>query len=176
MPRTDDDPSPSCTNANQPSNSTDHDTPPAEAMRPTKPPPNPPVSPCHPRAEHRCRAQRRRGVVTPGATVPTTKTSVERGGGVRKQYFQGWWSGFAGRGWRRPASASRHRAERSCLPTNAGEGMGPFETTMDTTTTAKRGRRNTTSKGGIDDNNNNNKPTKRRIDTGHCNKRNRARV
>jgi len=77
-------------------------------------------------------------------------------GGVRKQYFQGWWSVFNGSGWRRPASASHHRDEPSCLPMHAGEGVGPFDPKMDTTTTQTRiGRQNATSKGGIDDNNNN---------------------
>ena len=80
FPRTDDDPSPSCTNANHTSNTNDHDTPPAEAMRPTKPPPNPPVSPCHPRAEHRCRAQRRRGVVPPEHIAHEFDERRERGG------------------------------------------------------------------------------------------------
>ena len=80
------------------------------------------------------------GSCAPGAPMPTSLTSVERGGGVRKQYFQGWWSVFAGRGWRNLASASRHRDERACLPTNAGEGMGPFDPKMDTTTTQKEGQ------------------------------------
>jgi len=65
------------TNAIHPPEATEQALPPVEDLHPQPTPSHQ----CH-RAIPVLSAQRRRGVVTPGATVPTTKTRVERGGGT----------------------------------------------------------------------------------------------
>ena len=65
--------------------------------------------------------------MTPGVRSPTTGRRVEPGGGVRKQYFQGWRRTVGGRRWRRqhpsPANASMIVASRA-------EGFGTPRPTM----------------------------------------------
>jgi len=84
---------------------------------------------------------------------PRVRRERAQGGGVGKQYFQGWWSMVAGGGWRKLASGSCLRGDRSCLPECRRRG-GTLRSQMDTTTTQRRiGRWKATSKGGIINNN-----------------------
>ena len=72
--------------------------------------------------------------MTPGAKSAHDEDKSRAKGKGRTQHFQGWWRVPTGQGWRRKASTSRQRGKYSCLPTNAGEGVGPFDPKTDTTT------------------------------------------
>jgi len=115
--------------AAHPSNAIDRPSPPAGVFLPKdRPTSHRLFHRASPASEsHRGRAQRERGVMTPGARSPTTGHRVEPGGGVRKQYFQGWRRKVGGRGWRRqhpsPANASMIVASRA-------EGFGTPRPTM----------------------------------------------
>ena len=114
--------------AAHPSNAIDRPSPPAGVFLPKDRPTSHRLHRASPASEsHRGRAQRERGVMTPGARSPTTGRRVEPGGGVRKQYFQGWRRKVGGRGGRRqhpsPANASMIVASRA-------EGFGTPRPTM----------------------------------------------
>eukprot|EP01083_Nonionella_stella_P069423 185073_1 len=97
---------------------------------------------------------------------PRVRRERAQGGGVGKQYFQGWWSMVAGGGWRKLASGSCLRGDRSCLPECRRRG-GTLRSQMDTTTTQRRiGRWKATSKGGIVDTTTNNTTTQTTLDHG----------
>jgi len=63
----------------------------------------------YPAPSQRCRAQRRRGFVTPGPGPQRTRKTRRARVRMREQGLQGWGNLSVGGGWRMSASTSRHR-------------------------------------------------------------------